>query len=101
MHFDMKDLWEITLYINSTGGEVISELEVYDYIKIMKLPVYSAVDAAGMRAIIFLAIDKREILPCREYLLTTCFKTILLNISCKRPHEIQRGFDSLNLALLF
>ncbi len=39
MYLDSKDLGEITLYINSPGGEVISGLAVYDYIKVMKSPI--------------------------------------------------------------
>ena len=56
MYLDSKDLGEITIYINSPGGEVISGLAVYDYIKIMKSPVRTITigDAASMGAIIFL-----------------------------------------------
>ncbi|MDE7294581.1 MAG: ATP-dependent Clp protease proteolytic subunit, partial [Oscillospiraceae bacterium] len=39
MYIDKKDLGEVTIYINSPGGEVMSGLAGYDYIKIMKSPV--------------------------------------------------------------
>lgn len=97
MYLDSKDLGEITLYINSPGGEVISGLAVYDYIKIMKSPVRTVTigDAASMGAIIFLAGDKREMLPHTRILIHDPSYGHL-DISGKKPHEIQRGVDSLN-----
>lgn len=97
MYLDSKDLGEITLYINSPGGEVISGLAVYDYIKIMKSPVRTVTvgDAASMGAIIFLAGEKREMLPHTRILIHDPSYGHL-DISGKKPHEIQRGVDSLN-----
>lgn len=56
---------EITLYINSPGGEVSSGLAVYDYMKMMRAPIRTVCigTAASMAAILFLAGDKREMLP--------------------------------------
>ena len=56
---------EITLYINSPGGEVRSGLAVYDYLKLMPAPLRTVCigTAASMGAILFLAGDKREMLP--------------------------------------
>lgn len=56
---------EITLYINSPGGEVTSGLAVYDYMKLMRTPIRTVCigTAASMGAILFLAGDKREMLP--------------------------------------
>ena len=56
---------EITLYINSPGGSVDSGLPVYDYIKAMPAPIKTVCIglAASMGAILFLAADKREMLP--------------------------------------
>ena len=53
---------EITLYINSPGGEVNAGLGVYDFIRKMKSPVRTVCIgmAASMGAILFLAGDKRE-----------------------------------------
>ena len=48
---------EVTLYINSPGGEVSSGLAVYDYMQLMKSPVRTVCigTAASMAAILFLA----------------------------------------------
>lgn len=56
---------EITLYINSPGGEVNSGLAVYDYMKMMQAPLRTVCvgTAASMGAILFLAGDKREMFP--------------------------------------
>ena len=97
MYLDSKDLEEITLYINSPGGEVMSGLAVYDYIKIMKSPVRTVTigDAASMGAIIFLAGEKRDMLPHTRILIHDPSYGHL-DVSGKKPHEIQRGVDSLN-----
>lgn len=97
MYLDSKDLGEITLYINSPGGKVISGLAVYDYIKVMKSPVKTVCigDAASMGAIIFLAGEKREMLPHTRILIHDPSYGHL-DVSGKKPHEIQRGVDSLN-----
>ena len=56
---------EITLYINSPGGEVDSGFAVYDYIKVMPAPLRTVCVglAASMGAILFLAAQKREMFP--------------------------------------
>ena len=66
MYLEMEDdSAEITLYINSPGGDVVSGLAVYDYLTLMKAPIrtVSIGCAASMGAILFLAGDKREMLP--------------------------------------
>ena len=97
MYLDKQGLDEITLCINSPGGEVISGLAVYDYIKIMKSAVKTVCigDAASMGAIIFLAGEKREMLPHTRILIHDPSYGHL-DVSGKKPHEIQRGVDSLN-----
>ena len=97
MYIDKKDLGEITIYINSPGGEVMSGLAVYDYIKTMKSPVRTVCmgDTASMGAIIFLAGKKREMLPHSRILIHDPSYGHL-DVSGKKPHEIQRGVDSLN-----
>ena len=97
MYLDKQGLDEITLCINSPGGEVISGLAVYDYIKIMKSAVRTVCigDAASMGAIIFLAGEKREMLPHARILIHDPSYGHL-DVSGKKPHEIQRGVDSLN-----
>ena len=59
---------EITLYINSPGGDVTSGLAVYDYMKMMQAPIRTVCTglAASMGAILFLAGDKREMFPHTE-----------------------------------
>lgn len=56
---------EITIYINSPGGEVQSGLAVYDFLKTLNTPIHTVCIgiAASMGAILFLAGDRREMLP--------------------------------------
>ena len=56
---------QITLYINSTGGEVNSGLALYDVMKAIKCPIRTVCIgiAASMAAVLFLSGDTREILP--------------------------------------
>lgn len=88
---------EITLYINSPGGEVISGLAVYDYISIMKAPVRTVCigTAASMGAILFLAGEKREMLPHTRIMIHDPSYSHH-DISGRKPHEIQHELDKLN-----
>ena len=56
---------EITLYINTPGGEVVSGLAAYDTLRLISCPVRTVCigTAASMGSILFLAGDKREMLP--------------------------------------
>lgn len=56
---------EITLYINSPGGEVSSGMAVVDLLRMIKTPVRTICigTAASMGALLFLAGDKREMMP--------------------------------------
>ncbi len=66
LHLDMEAPGEeITLCINSPGGEVVSGLAVYDTIRMLKSPVRTVCigTAASMGSILFLAGEKREMLP--------------------------------------
>lgn len=56
---------EITIYINSPGGEVPSGLALYDVMKAVECPIRTVCIgmAASMGAILFASGDKREILP--------------------------------------
>ena len=87
---------EVTLYINSPGGEMFSGLAVYDYMQLMKSPVRTVCigTAASMAAILFLAGQKREMLP----------HTSLMihdpaygggDMAGKKPHELQHYVDKL------
>lgn len=56
---------EITMYINSPGGEVTSGLALYDVINGVSCPVRTVCLglAASMAAVLFAAGDRRDILP--------------------------------------
>ena len=88
---------EITLYINSPGGEVTSGLAVYDYMTMMKAPIrtVSIGTAASMGAILFLAGDKRQMLPHTRIMIhDPSFNRA--DMSGKKSHEIQHELDKLN-----
>ena len=55
---------EITMYINSPGGEVSSGLALYDVTKAIQCPIRTVCvgTAASMAAILFLSGDKRDML---------------------------------------
>jgi ATP-dependent Clp protease protease subunit len=56
---------EITLCINSPGGEVVSGLAAYDTMRMLKSPIRTVCigTAASMAAILFLGGTRREMLP--------------------------------------
>lgn len=55
---------EITLYINSPGGEVSSGLALYDVMRAVPCPIHTVcLSAASMAALLFAAGDRRDILP--------------------------------------
>lgn len=56
---------EITMYINSRGGEVDSGLALYDVMQATDCPIRTVClgIAASMGALLFVAGDKREIFP--------------------------------------
>lgn len=86
----------ITLYINSPGGNVISGLAVYDYIRLMKSPLKTVCvgDASSMGAILFLAGDKREMLEHTRIMIHDPSYSNF-DMSGRKPHEIQQEVDSL------
>lgn len=61
---------EITLYINSPGGEVLPTLAVYHHLRGSKCPVRTVIigRAASAAAILFLAGDKREMYRNTEFM---------------------------------
>lgn len=98
MYLEMEDdEAEITLYINSPGGEVTSGLAVYDYMTMMKAPIrtVSIGTAASMGAILFLAGEKRQMLPHTRLMIHDPSYADA-NMSGKKPHEIQHELDKLN-----
>ena len=88
---------EITLYINSPGGAVTSGLAVYDYMTLMKAPIrtVSIGTAASMGALLFLAGDKRQMLPHTRIMIHDPSYSNA-DMSGKKPHEIQHELDKLN-----
>ncbi|MGN0617759.1 MAG: ClpP family protease [Ruminiclostridium sp.] len=98
MYLERQDCQkEITIYINSPGGEVISGLAVYDYISIMKSPVKTVCTgtAASMGAILFLAGKERLMLPHTRLMIHDPSYSHN-DIGGRKPHEIQRELDKLN-----
>ena len=88
---------EITLYINSPGGEVISGLAVYDLISLMKSPVRTVCTgtAASMGAILFLAGKKREMLPHTRLMIhDPSFSGS--SIGRKKSHELRHELEKLD-----
>lgn len=88
---------EITLYINSPGGEVISGLAVYDLISLMKSPIRTVCTgtAASMGAILFLAGKKREMLPHTRLMIhDPSFGGG--SIGGKKSHELRHELEKLD-----
>lgn len=56
---------EITIFINSPGGEVSSGLALYDVMKAVRCPIRTVCvgTAASMAAVLFACGDKRDMLP--------------------------------------
>lgn len=88
---------EITLYINSPGGEVTSGLAVYDVIRLMESPVNTVCigTAASMGAILFLSGKRRGMLPHTRLMIHDPSYGSG-NFGGKKSHEIQHELDKLN-----
>ncbi len=88
---------EITFYINSPGGDVVSGLAVYDYIQMMKAPVRTVCigTAASMGAILFLAGNKREMLPHTRLMIHDPAYGSGDMMAGKKPDELQQYVDKL------
>lgn len=56
---------EITMYVNSPGGEVTSGLAVYDVIQALSCPIHTVCVgiAASMAALLFISGKQRDMLP--------------------------------------
>lgn len=91
------DKKEITLYINSPGGEVISGLAIYDYIQLMKAPIKTVCigTAASMAGILFLSGKKREMYEHTRIMLHDP-SYANGDISGKKSHEIKHELDKLD-----
>lgn len=98
MYLDsVSDNEEITLYINSPGGSVQDGLALYDALRLVKAPIRTVTTgmAASMGAILFLAGDKREMLPHSKLMIhDPSFSS--LDVSGKKSAEVQHLLDDLN-----
>lgn len=97
MYLDRQDASEITLYINTPGGEVISGLALFDQISMMRSPVRTVCigTAASMGAIIFLAGQKRQMYPHAQLMIHDPSYD-RNDISGLKPHEVRQELDKLN-----
>lgn len=96
MALDEESPHEITLFINSPGGDVLSGLAVYDYIKTMRSPVRTVCIGTcySMGAILFLAGVKRDVYKHSRIMIhDPSYSTN--DIGGKKAHEIQQEVDKL------
>ena len=86
----------INFYINSPGGSVKDGLAVYDVIRLLKSPVTTICIglAASMGSILFLAADKRLMLPHSEIMIHDA-SFGQAEFSGLKPDEIQQRTDDL------
>ena len=86
---------EITLYINSPGGECNSGLAVLDYMALMKSPLRTVCigTAASMGAILFLAGQKREMLPHTQLMIHD--PSLSGSAGGMKPHEMEAELKML------
>lgn len=98
LFLDRQNNNEITLYINSPGGEVPCGLAVYDCIMTLKSPVTTVCigTAASMGAILFLAGSRRKMYPHTRLMIHDP-SYISNNINGKKPAEIENVLNSLNV----
>ena len=89
---------EITLYINSPGGDVTSGLALYDCLVASQAPIKTVCIgiAASMAAILFLASDNRTMLPHTRLMIHDPAFLNTSGFSGKKPHELQQEVDNLN-----
>lgn len=88
---------EITLYINSPGGSVQDGLALYDALRLVKAPIKTVATgmAASMGAVLFLAGDKREMLPHSKLMIhDPSFGSF--NLGGKKSAEVRQLLDDLN-----
>ncbi len=91
------DYREITLLINSPGGDYSSGIALFDLLKSTHSPIRTVCigTAASMGAILFLAGDKREMLPHTRLMIhdPSVSNSTLANL---KPHEIERTMSELD-----
>lgn len=97
MLMDSKEDSEVTLYINSPGGDCESGLALYDAIRIMRSKVRAVCVGlcASMAAVIYLAADQREMLPHSRIMIhDPSFASA--NFSGQKSKEIEEHLAGLN-----
>lgn len=91
---------EITIYIDSPGGDVTSGLSLYDCIRLVSetKPVKTVCLGlcASMGAILFLSADDRRMMKHGKLMIHDPAFGGTHDISHKKPHEIQVELDDLN-----
>lgn len=87
---------EITFFINSPGGDVLSGLALFDFIKTMKSPVKTVCIGTcySMGAILFLSGKDRLVFPHSRLMIHDPSYSAN-DIGGKKPHEIQQQVDKL------
>lgn len=70
LHFEAPEQ-EITMFINSSGGEVPSGLALYDTMRAIKCPIRTVCMgfAGSIAAVLFAAGDRRDMLPHSELMI--------------------------------
>ena len=88
---------EITLLINSPGGDTSSGLALFDLLRAARSPVRTVCIgiAASMAGILFLAGDKREMLPHTRLMLHDP-SISYCSVDNLKPHEPQRRLIELD-----
>lgn len=96
MHLDSESEEEITVYLSTPGGCVNSGLAIYDVMRSLRSPLKTVCVglSASMGAILFLAGDKRVILPRSEVMIHDPSYGEK-KYTGQKPHEIQHELDSL------
>ena len=91
----MDPMKEITLYINSPGGEINSGIALYDCLCIMQAPVRTVCIgiAARMGALIFLAGDRRAMLPHTQLMIHDPYSAG--GPSNQKPLEMEKRLQDL------
>lgn len=79
---------EITIYINSYGGEVMAGLMLYDVMNLIKSPIKTVCmgSAFSMAGILFICGDKREMLPHSKIML---HEPLISQLSQKNASEFE------------
>ena len=97
MALDAESDKEITIFINSNGGDVLSGLAAYDVIQTLRSPVRTVVIGAAfsMGAILFLAGNSGRYVHCHSRIMIHDPSYSSSDIGGQKPHEIQKRVDNL------